>query len=160
MLRIDRSPAAAAADAAQRAPWLGCAANAGAAPSPGPWPSSTYDAVAFDARLVRNHRAQVHDDAGAAVGFGGQDRRQRADVGVLATRLERERRVRQIQRDSRGIVDRERHRLRSRAAQAQPQLDLLPRQRLNVDGLEAQRVLRGHDGRQEADREKPAEARA
>ena len=35
-----------------------------------------------------------------------------------------------------------RHRLGSGAAQAQPQLDLLPRQGLHVDGFQAQRILR------------------
>jgi hypothetical protein len=46
------------------------------------------DAVAVDACLIRNHRAEVHDDARTAVRFGSLDARERADVGVSATRLE------------------------------------------------------------------------
>ncbi len=83
-------------------------------------PDQNVHAVAFDARLVGNHRAQVHDDARPAVRFGSENGGQRADVGFLAARVERERGVRQIERDSRRIIDREAHRLGSGAAQAQP----------------------------------------
>src|SRR6185503_9482968 len=68
----------------------------------GPLAEQHDDVVAFNARLIRNHRAQVQHDARTAVRFGGENRRERADVRVLATRLEGERRVRQVERDARG----------------------------------------------------------
>ena len=46
----------------------------------------------------------------------------------------------QIEGDARRLVDRERQRLRRGSAQVQFQLNLLSRQRLNVDRLEFDRV--------------------
>ena len=63
-----------------------------------------------------------------------------AGAHVDAARCERERGVRQIERDARGLVDGERQGLGRRTVQVQLQLHLLTRQRLNVDGLELERL--------------------
>ena len=74
---------------------------------------------------------------------------------------QRERGVRQIEGDARRLVDGERQRLGRRAAQVQLELHLLAGQRLNVDGLELDRVggLRDAGDRRKRDEQQRSDHR-
>jgi hypothetical protein len=100
------------------------------------------DIVARHARLVRHEPIEVQHEARAAVGLRGEDRIEARGADVDAAGRQRELRVRQIQRDARRVVDGEGQRLRSRCRHAQGQLELLPRERLHVHGLELDRAVR------------------
>ena len=88
------------------------------------------------------HAVEVEDEPRATAGLGSDDRVDAADLDVDAPRIDRERRVRQVDGEARGVVDRERQRLRRRAVQHEPHLDLLAGLRLQLDLLQAARRLR------------------
>ena len=98
------------------------------------------DGVAVDLGRVGHQGVDVDDQARAAVGFGREHGVDAAGAHVDAPRCERERGVRQVERDARRLVDGERQGLGRRTVQVQLQLHLLAGQRLHVDGLELERV--------------------
>ena len=100
------------------------------------------DGVAVDLGGVRQQGVHVDDHARTAVGLGRKHGIDASRAHVDAPRRQGERGVRQVERDARRLVDGERQRLGSRAAQVQFELHLLTRQGLNVDRLELERILR------------------
>ena len=78
--------------------------------------------------------------------FGRQHGCERPLIDVLAPSIHADRRIREIEGDAGGVVDREAHRLRRRVTQAQPDFENLAWQRLNVDCLELPPRSLGHGG--------------
>jgi hypothetical protein len=111
------------------------------------------DGVAIHFGGVRHQVVDVHDDARAAIRLGGEHGVDAAGAHVETARCESQGRVRQVERDARRLVDGEWQRLRGRTAQVQPELHLLTRQCLNVDGLELDRISgsRRETGRSQCD---------
>ncbi len=101
---------------------------------------SDDDGIAVDLGGVRQQGLHVDDQAGAAVGLGRKHGIHAAGVHVEPPRRETQRRVRQVERDARRLVDGERQWFGSRAVQVQFELHLLTRQGLNVDRLELERI--------------------
>ena len=145
MPRMARGPEGAAeaergATGEPAAPLEAAAAAAGEAAAP---PMSSDDVVAGHARRVRQQAIEVEHEARAARGFRGEHGIDATRANVDAARRQRERRVREIQRDARRIVDGERDRLGGRRRVMQRELQLLTGEVLHVDRFElVRRALR------------------
>ena len=137
MMRPAPSVAAAEVDLLDRPATGAAAAVAGdAAPAdaaPGPLAERHVDVVAFGSRRVRLQLVEVEHDPRAPGGFGGDDRVDTAALTSMRRDSSPMRGARQVDREARGVVDRERDRLRRRPVEHEPYLELLAGLRLQFD---------------------------
>ena len=85
------------------------------------------------AGFVGHHGIQVQDHPGTAVSLRSQHRIERAEIDVAAPRVKRQARARQIERDARRVLDRERQRFGCRVTHDERELDPLSRKALDLD---------------------------